>query len=73
MSEITFLPLSQQSSDTCSCGKAAFWEMWIDRERQPLCTNCCRLELIARIKEREELLSDRLHCTWLIYPWDRTE
>ena len=70
MPEVSFHPLPWPPAETCACGETAAWELWIDQERTPLCSECYQLEALRQARNPLELLCDRIHRTWLLYPWD---
>jgi hypothetical protein len=71
MIEISFEPLPWPPQEACACGEAASWEMWIGEECEALCSECFQLEARKETQTRRDLLGDRIHRTWLVYPWDR--
>jgi hypothetical protein len=44
--------------------------MQVHQERTPLCSECYQIETLKKVPNRVELLCDRIHWTWLLYPWN---
>jgi len=65
--KVTFQPLPWPPADQCACGNTASWEMVLEEEKVPLCSECYQIETLRRASSRGSLLSDRIHRHWLIY------
>jgi hypothetical protein len=64
---VTFQPLSWPSSEQCACGNIAAWEMTLQQDQLPLCSECYPIETLKHASSRGSLHCDRIHRYWLIY------
>lgn len=64
---VSFQTLPWPPDEQCACGNSAAWEMILQGERIPLCSECYQIEALKRTFSRGSLLSDRIHRHWLIY------
>jgi hypothetical protein len=64
---VSFQPLPWPPTEQCACGNMAAWEMTLQQEKVPLCSECYQIETLKRGSNRGSLLCDRIHRHWLIY------
>lgn len=64
---VTFYPLPFPPGEQCACGNPAAWEMFLQEDRIPLCSECYQIEALRRTASRGSLLCDRIHRYWLLY------
>jgi hypothetical protein len=67
---IEFQSLPWPPSEQCACGSSAAWQMILEGEKIPLCSECYQIETLRRADSRDNLLGDRIHRHWLVYRSD---
>ena len=64
---VIFQPLPWPPTDQCACGNTATWEMIIQEDKIPLCSECYQIETLKKAGSRGSLFCDRIHRHWLVY------